>query len=100
VDAAAILAELVELPITTWSYTFEDPAIRHIGPMAQDFKAAFEVGATDKMIFQIDADGVALVSIQALHGEVEGLRSENAALKQTLAELQARLDRLERKSTR
>lgn len=98
VDADAILGKVSELPITTWSYTFEDPAIRHIGPMAQDFAAAFEVGATDEMIFQIDADGVALASIQALHREVEGLRSENAALEATLTKLQARLDRLERRA--
>jgi hypothetical protein len=97
VDAEAILAKLVELPITTWNYTFDDPSIRHIGPMAQDFAAAFEVGATDKMIFQIDADGVAFASIQALNGEVEALRSENAALEATVDELRARLDRLERK---
>jgi predicted nucleic acid-binding Zn ribbon protein len=98
VDAEAILAKVAALPITTWSYTFEDPAIRHIGPMAQDFAAAFEVGATDTMIFQLDADGVALASIQALHGEVEGLRAENESLHRTLAELQARLDRLERRA--
>lgn len=83
------------LPITTWSYTFEDASIRHLGPMAQDFKAAFEVGATDTMIFQIDADGVALASIQALHGEVEALRKDKADLEASLAALEARLRRLE-----
>lgn len=95
VDPDEILAKLVDVPITTWSYDFEDPSIRHLGPMAQDFKHAFEVGATDEKIFQIDADGVALVSIQALHGEVARLRSRNAALEETLASLQARLERLE-----
>jgi len=97
VDAQEILAKLVELPVTTWNYTFEDPSIRHIGPMAQDFAAAFEVGATDTMIFQIDADGVAFASIQALHGEVEALQTENAALEEKLARLEARLERIERR---
>lgn len=95
VDPAAILAEIVRLPITTWSYKHEDAAIRHIGPMAQDFKAAFGVGATDKMIFQIDADGVALVGVQALHDRVVELEAENDALRGELAGISARLATLE-----
>ena len=103
VDTRAVLETLVQIPITTWNYTFEDPSIRHLGPMAQDFKAAFAVGATDKKIFQIDADGVALASIQALHAEVEALRAENARLSRQLAQqmaqqarIQQRLDGLEK----
>ncbi|MCA9706126.1 MAG: tail fiber domain-containing protein [Myxococcales bacterium] len=92
VDTKAVLETLVQVPITTWNYTFEDPSIRHVGPMAQDFQAAFSVGATDEKIFQIDADGVALASIQALHTEVEQLREQNARLEQALAELERRLD--------
>lgn len=45
----------------------QNDSIRHIGPMAQDFCAAFEVGHDDKRISTIDADGVALASIQALY---------------------------------
>ncbi len=96
IDTSAILEKLVALPISTWNYKFEDASIRHLGPMAQDFKAAFEVGRTDKLIFQIDADGVALASIQALNGEVEGLRADNAELRATLAAMQARLETLEK----
>ncbi len=95
VDPAAILARIAALPITTWSYKDEDPTIRHIGPMAQDFKAAFEVGATDKRIFQVDADGVALGGAQALNARVVELERENDALRGELAGLVARLDRLE-----
>ncbi|MCA9650745.1 MAG: tail fiber domain-containing protein [Myxococcales bacterium] len=95
IDAQAILHKLLLMPITTWNYTFEDPRIRHLGPMAQDFKTAFEVGATDRMIFQIDADGVALASIQAMYGELSELREDKAALEKTVEELEARLARLE-----
>ncbi len=89
VDRDDILAKVAALPITTWNYTFEDPSVRHIGPMAQDFQAAFDVGASDKAIFQVDADGVVLASVQALHVELETLRDENAELRERLAKLEA-----------
>jgi hypothetical protein len=95
VDTAAVLEKVAALPITTWSYKFEDPSIRHIGPMAQDFRAAFDVGRTDKLIFQIDADGVALASIQALHAKIEVLEAEKAALQTTLESVEQRLAKLE-----
>jgi hypothetical protein len=67
VDERDILARLVTIPIETWNYRGEDPSVRHIGPMAQDFARVFGVGADDKRIHMIDANGVALASIQALH---------------------------------
>ncbi len=95
VDPQTVLERVVAMPITTWSYRFEDDAIRHIGPMAQDFHAAFGVGKTDKLIFQVDADGVALASIQALHAELEQLREDKAALQRELGSLEQRLAKLE-----
>jgi hypothetical protein len=95
VDAAAVLKKVIGMPITTWSYTFEDPSVRHIGPMAQDFKAAFEVGATDKAIFKVDADGVALAAIQALAAELTAAKDERAKLARDLAALERRLDAME-----
>ena len=53
----------------TWNLKSQDPAIRHIGPMAQDFYAAFNVGEDDKHINSVDADGVALAAIQGLNRE-------------------------------
>jgi len=97
VDTREVLDLLLGVPLSTWNYTFEDEAVRHIGPMAQDFKAAFEVGSTDKRIYTIDADGVALASIQALHGDLQALRTENAELKAGLKAMAARLDTLEKR---
>jgi hypothetical protein len=71
VDADATLARVRELPITTWSYLEDDPAVRHIGPMAQDFAAAFAVGEDDRHIHTVDANGVALAAIQALAARLE-----------------------------
>jgi hypothetical protein len=97
VDSQWVLDQLVELPISTWSYkSGKDGHARHIGPMAQDFHAAFNVGASDRYIFQIDADGVSLVAIQALDAKLDALEAENAQLRATLKQLEARLDKLER----
>src|SRR5204862_232069 len=60
VDAEAVLAGVRDLPISTWSYREDDPQVRHIGPMAQDFAAAFGVGDDDRRIHTVDANGVAL----------------------------------------
>jgi len=62
-------------------------ALRHVGPMAQDFYAAFHVGEDDRHITSIDEDGVALAAIEALHAENRTLRAENRALRTDLAEL-------------
>ncbi len=88
VDPAVILNRLAEMPITTWSYKADGKQVRHIGPMAQDFSTAFGVGADDKHIHTIDANGVAFASIQALYqmiqerdGQIAELRAEIEALK-------------------
>jgi hypothetical protein len=60
VDGLAVLARVAALPIQSWRYRTEEPAVRHIGPMAQDFAAAFQVGDDDRHIHVVDAQGVAL----------------------------------------
>jgi hypothetical protein len=96
VDSQWVLDQIVELPISTWSYKDgKDGHARHIGPMAQDFHSAFGVGASDRFIFQIDADGVSLAAIQALDAKVDALEAENAQLRATLRELEERLAKLE-----
>ncbi|HTY86499.1 MAG TPA: tail fiber domain-containing protein [Candidatus Acidoferrum sp.] len=87
VNLRVVLEKVAALPMTTWNYKSQDANIRHIGPMAQDFKAAFEVGETDTGIATIDAEGVALAAIQGLNQKLEATRAENAALKQQVAEL-------------
>jgi hypothetical protein len=103
IDDAAVLDKVATLPIERWSYKSER-GVRHVGPMAQDFYAAFGVGEDDKHITSIDEDGIALAAIKALHSEnadaraaVKALRAENAALRAQLDALktsQARRDML------
>ena len=60
----------------------QEPTARHIGPMAQDFHAAFGVGSSDKCIPTVDENGVALAAIQALYQRVERLAQEGRELRQ------------------
>ena len=91
VDPADVLGRLALLDITSWNYKTEGEGIRHLGPMAQDFRRAFRLGSSDEAIFLVDADGVALAAIQALNSEVESLRDQNANLRDNLESIEARL---------
>ena len=76
IDDAAVLDKVAALPVSRWSYRSER-GVSHLGPMAQDFYAAFRVGEDDRHITSIDEDGVALAAIKAL-------RAENLQLRQRL----------------
>ena len=104
-DSREILEKLAHMPIQRWNYKWEDDgAVPHLGPMAQDFKAAFYPGRDDKTISTLEADGVALAAIQGLNEKVE-LRSERAEgriqqLQAENAELKTRLTVLEKLITK
>ena len=87
VDTQAILDRVAAMPIETWNYKFQDPAIRHIGPMAQDFAAAFAVGDSDKTIHMLDANGVSLAAIQALYAIIQQRDDEIASLRADIEQL-------------
>jgi hypothetical protein len=101
IDAERILDKLIDLPITTWRYRGEDDTI-HLGPVAEDFRAAFGLGDDERYIGTIDADGVALAAVQGLNTrlarEAGALQAENRALRDALAALEARLQALEARS--
>lgn len=90
VDQHQVLESLLEIPIETWNYIAEPDAIRHMGPMAQDFFAAYGLGVDDRL-HAIDVQGVALASIQALHEIVQERDAEIAALEARLTELEERM---------
>jgi hypothetical protein len=93
VDTQALLAQLAEMPISTWNYKSQDPAIRHIGPMAQDFNALLDDlgGEGETYINTLDADGVALAAIQGLYAQNQELEQQNADLEARVAALEAAL---------
>ncbi len=94
-DAQSVLEKVARLPIQTWAYT-NDATIRHIGPVAQDFHAAFGLGTDDKHIATVDADGVALVAIQGLNQKVD---DREAALRAEIAELKRELSNFKKMLT-
>ena len=98
VNAAAVLAKVAALPLSQWSYKVDSE--RHIGPMAQDFYAAFGTGADDKHIATVDADGVALAAIQGLNQKLETavvqLRSALERKDAEIQQMQVRLAALEK----
>jgi hypothetical protein len=76
IDPQSVLETLARMPISQWSMKADTKSNKHIGPMAQDFYAAFGLGETDKYIAQGDAQGVALASIQGLYQELKATKRE------------------------
>ena len=89
VDGREVLERLASLPIATWNWQSQPAAIRHMGPMAQDFHAAFGLGESETMISTVDSDGVALAAIQGLNAKVNAKDAEIAALRERLAKVEA-----------
>ena len=79
ISAKDILATVIALPMNVWNYKQDSGKVKHIGPMAQDFKRLFNVGQDDKTISTTDASGAAIAAIQGLNqkltGEVKTLRA-------------------------
>ncbi|MBI5935382.1 MAG: tail fiber domain-containing protein [Chloroflexi bacterium] len=94
VNRSSVLDRLARIPISTWNFIGENGTV-HMGPMAQDFYAAFGLGTDDKHISTVDADGVAFAAIQELNLRNEALASENASLRGQVKDLAARVTSLE-----
>jgi len=97
-DAPQILDRVAALPVSSWVYK-TDTGARHIGPMAQDFHAAFAVNGNDDTHINVgDEAGVALAAIQGLNqkleeeakvkdAEIENLKRENETMAARLNDL-------------
>ena len=98
IDGREVLTRLAGIPVSSWNYKNQGPSIRHIGPMAQDFQSAFNVGESDRFINMVDSGGVALASIQGLYTilqekerEIGSLKKENLELKEEIRDIGKRL---------
>ena len=94
VDPRTVLEKVSRLPVTEWNLMSQPASIRHIGPMAQDFQAAFGVGEDDRHISTTDADGVALAAIQGLNQVVKEKEARIQKLEKDVAELKAMVNSL------
>jgi trimeric autotransporter adhesin len=86
VDGEDVLRRLRDVPVSTWTFIDVDDPVRHIGPMAQDWHAAFGLKPDSLLIDRGDIDGVSLAAIQALE-------ARTAAQAERIRELEARQDR-------
>ena len=87
VSPAEMLDKVAGLKISRWNFR-GDTTTPHVGPMAQDFYAAFGLGTDERHIATVDADGVALAAIQGLNQKLEAKEAEITELKQRLEKLE------------
>lgn len=93
-----VLAKVAKLPVSEWSYK-DNPGARHIGPMAQDFHAAFGLGDSPTGISSIDTGGVALAAIKALKQEKNELKAELQKQEERIMQLEMVVAELMRNQT-
>jgi Chaperone of endosialidase len=88
-DGKSVLAKVASMPVSSWSFIGGE-AFRQIGPMAQDFFAAFKLGNDDKSISPMNMSGVALAAIQGLNAKLmEEVKAKNADIKRLNDEIVA-----------
>lgn len=93
IDGEWLLSKIRNIPITKWSYKKTDPFEKYIGPMAQDFYAAFQLNGTDSLgINSISIDGVNMAGVIALEKRTSEIKAtlqvlidENRKLKEQLS---------------
>jgi len=94
VDDQEVLRKVADLNIEHWNYNDREHGVRHIGPMAQDFMAAFNVGDSDRHINFIDANGVNLAAIKALNTKLEEKENQILKLQTQVASIMQKLNKL------
>ena len=88
IDGKQVLAKIEALPISSWNYK-ADLGKRHVGPMAQDFHSAFDLGGTDDTHINLtDIAGVSLAAIKELASEMQAKDARIAALEARLSALE------------
>jgi trimeric autotransporter adhesin len=103
-DGEDVLLRLRAVPVASWNFIGIETGARNIGPMAQDWHAAFPMNSDSLTINQADFAGVNLAAIQALERrtteQAERIRSLEAevarlrAMEPDVAELRALVRRL------
>jgi hypothetical protein len=89
-----VLQRLAKMPITRWNFTTDPEKTPHIGPVAQDFYAAYKLGEGETQISSNDLSGIALAAAKALEQrtreleartrEVDRLRDDLKAMREEL----------------
>ncbi len=92
-NSQELLLKISNLSVEAWN--FKDSEERHIGPMAEDFVSAFDVGVVkedgnrdNQYLSAEDVAGVALAGVKELIKENQGLKQTIEKLSQRVAELE------------
>jgi hypothetical protein len=93
IDPQQTLEKLVSVPVTEWNFKQDDT--RHIGPMAQDFYAAFGVGKDNKHLSPADTAGVTIAAIQGLYLRLEEKDQQLKKQQQEIEMLQTKISEME-----
>jgi hypothetical protein len=99
VDTCEILDLVADLPLSTWNYNSQPTSIRHLGPIAEDFYAAFGLGENPTHINSVDADGIALAAIQGLYDRLVEKETTINTQAEAIARLEAQQAGLEDRLT-
>ncbi len=101
-DVADLLTKLAALPVESWRYKGTNEY--HIGPVAEDFAALFNIGSSrpdgtleNKYLASSDVAGVALAAIKELHLTQQELKEKVQrieGLETQMAKMQAMLQKL------
>ena len=97
-----VLSRIRGIPITTWSMIGGEKEVRHLGPVAEDFYAAFPLGLGNTTIGMGNIDGVNLAAAKALEARTAHLQQQLddrtarvQALEALLAQAMVRLDQMD-----
>ena len=96
-----LLDKINGLSVTTWN--FKSSTEKHIGPVAEEFVAAFDVGVIreedglrdNRALAAGDVAGVALAGVQELITQNKELKAENENMKTMIENLERRLSEIE-----
>lgn len=81
IDAQEYLELLQKIEVYKWKYKSQDSSITHIGPMAQDFYSAFQLGTDSTVINSGDFDGINMLLLKALYEKTEALSNQDQKVK-------------------
>lgn len=100
VDPEAVLEQVAALEVRRWRTGEGEPdAVEHLGPSAEEFYDAFEVGADAEHVAAGDVDGVSLAAIQGMAARLEAqqelIEQQNRHIEDQRAAIEAQRDDLE-----
>ena len=87
VDGDDVLSRLRNIEVSTWNYISEGRTVRHMGPMAEDFYKAFQLGTGNTSIGVQDLTGVSLAAIKELNRQTDELKQKTAEVEQLREEV-------------